>query len=119
VDTLYQYGLLGNYTGGGPRGILGRDAAGKFSGFTAYDRLDPTTGVAIGAGTVFKLSQDGKTYTQLHVFADSLDTTAPFHNSDGISPLASILLANDGFLYGTTTIGGANGAGTIFKLATD
>jgi uncharacterized repeat protein (TIGR03803 family) len=119
VTTIYQYGRLGVYTGGGPRGTLARDASGNLYGVTAYDRLDAITAIPSGTGTVFRISQDISTYTQLHVFSDSLDTAAPFTNTDGITPLASLLLANDGFLYGTTTQGGTTGGGTVFKVGTD
>lgn len=38
-----------------------------------------------------------------------------FSNADGINPLGSLIQASDGNLYGLTSGGGANGAGTIFK----
>jgi uncharacterized repeat protein (TIGR03803 family) len=46
-----------------------------------------------------------------------------FGGSDGASPVARLLCAGDGTLYGTTSLGGANtwlfpkGAGTIFHIA--
>jgi uncharacterized repeat protein (TIGR03803 family) len=36
--------------------------------------------------------------------------------ADGIGPNAGLVQATDGNLYGATTGGGANGAGTVFKL---
>ncbi|MGD0815039.1 MAG: choice-of-anchor tandem repeat GloVer-containing protein [Verrucomicrobiota bacterium] len=40
-----------------------------------------------------------------------------FSNSVGQAPASRMVLASDGNLYGTTLRGGANGAGSIFRLA--
>ena len=40
-------------------------------------------------------------------------------NLDGASPLGVLLQGADGFLYGTTSVGGVNGRGTIFRVGTD
>lgn len=40
-------------------------------------------------------------------------------NPDGARPEAPLLPGRDGFLYGSTPSGGANGTGTLFKLKTD
>ena len=37
-------------------------------------------------------------------------------NSDGQAPASRMVLASDGNLYGTTLAGGANGAGSIFRM---
>jgi len=117
LNTIYQYGRLGDYTGGGPRGRLARDASGNLYGVTAYTRID-STGRA-GSGTVFKIDPKDGNYTRLRAFDDTTNTPIPRINVDGIGPMASLLLTDDGFLYGTTVTGGANGTGTIFKIATD
>ncbi len=39
-------------------------------------------------------------------------------NSDGAAPLWKALVEVDGALYGTTSKGGANGTGTVFKITT-
>ncbi len=49
--------------------------------------------------------------------ASGYKTLFSFNGSDGAKPYGN-LLAYDGALYGTTSAGGANGAGTIFKLTT-
>jgi uncharacterized repeat protein (TIGR03803 family) len=119
VDSIYQYGNPATFLGTGPRGALVSDGAGNFYGVTQFNAMDPTPFLhRVGSGTVFKTSSDGKTYTVLHSFTTSTSTEAPILNDDGISPMATLLL-KDGFLYGTTTVGGANGTGTIFRIATD
>lgn len=58
-----------------------------------------------GCGTVFKITTSG-VFTSLHNFT----------NTDGTEPLAPLIQATDGNLYGTTYIGGAYGSGTVFKM---
>jgi len=60
-------------------------------------------------GIVFRLNRDGTDYSVLHNFA----------GTDGRYPQAGLLQASDGFLYGTTSAGGTNDVGTIFKLSTN
>lgn len=118
IETLYQYGRLGNYTGGGPRGTLARDASGNFYGVTAYSAIDSASGLPIGNGTVFKITQNG-TYTRLYAFSNFTTTADPFLNLDGAAPSGSLIVGSDGFLYGTTVAGGTFGGGTVFKIKTD
>src|SRR5215510_2275647 len=62
-----------------------------------------------GGGTVLKMSVTG-TLTTLYSFCSQ--GTCP----DGTSPESELLLADDGNFYGTSSGGGANGYGTIFKI---
>ena len=62
-------------------------------------------------GTVFKLNTDGTSYTLLHQFAEVA--------GDGTGPLTGLAQDLDGILYGTTSRGGSNDRGTIFKLSTN
>lgn len=64
-----------------------------------------------GWGTVFQLKKDGSGFVVLHSF----DNTA----GAGANPQGSLVQANDGTLYGTTSSGGTDNGGTLFKLATD
>ncbi len=64
-----------------------------------------------GYGMVFKISTDGTGYTVLHEFG--------MQSTSGYEPAAGLAVGSDGFLYGTTQFGGANGAGGVFKLAPD
>jgi len=50
--------------------------------------------------------------------AQTLTTLFLFDGKDGLYPAAPLIQATDGNLYGTTTIGGKNGGGGIFKLST-
>jgi MYXO-CTERM domain-containing protein len=40
-------------------------------------------------------------------------------NRDGLNPLGPLVIGADGFLYGTTSGGGAGGSGTVFRLGLD
>lgn len=50
------------------------------------------------------------------LLAQTFHTLLSFDNSDGANPEAGLLLGADGNLYGTTFNGGANRAGTVFKI---
>jgi uncharacterized repeat protein (TIGR03803 family) len=99
-----QETVLHEFTGGtdgaNPQGRLVMDKAGNFYGTT-------TAGGVSNAGTVFKVTRRGKE-TLLYSF-----TGKP----DGANPVAGLAIDIAGNLYGTTTAGGANGNGTVFKLA--
>jgi uncharacterized repeat protein (TIGR03803 family) len=62
-------------------------------------------------GTVFQLEKSGSNFTVLHTFTGT--------NSEGWYPQAALAEGNDGALYGTTTHGGLEGQGTVFKLNLD
>jgi uncharacterized repeat protein (TIGR03803 family) len=64
------------------------------------------------AGTVFMLNKDGTGFTVLHGFTGYL-------TKDGASPLAPLVRAGDGTLFGTAYAdfsGGGRNGGAIFKL---
>jgi len=89
--------------GNSPSGGLVQATNGNLYGTTSMGGV-PIAGTAFG--TVFKVSASG-TLTSLH----SLDGT------DGQDPIAGLIQATDGNLYGTTEEGGAHGFGTIFKIS--
>ncbi len=97
--------------GGQPNGPLLQASDGNFYGTTRaggiYQCRVPDT---IPCGTVFKLTPSGAE-TVLYSFGTSA--------TDGYVPGAPLIQANDGALYGTTTNGGANGGGTVFKITLD
>ena len=51
--------------------------------------------------------------------AQTLTTLISFNGPDGVNPSAGLVLGRDGYLYGTTYQGGANGnyQGTVFKIS--
>ena len=65
-------------------------------------------GGANNEGTVFQVNPSTGVLTTLHNFAGG--------TSDGRNPAAGLLLASDGNFYGTTTGGGTNTYGTVFKI---
>jgi uncharacterized repeat protein (TIGR03803 family) len=70
-------------------------------------------------GTVFKITPSG-TLTTLHSFCSQ--TNSQGNCLDGANPIAGLIQATDGNLYGFTQYGGANstscnlGCGTVFKI---
>jgi uncharacterized repeat protein (TIGR03803 family) len=62
-----------------------------------------------GYGTVFKITPSG-TLTTLYSFCAQSGCT------DGFNPYGALVQATNGYLYGTTEGGGANGYGTVFKI---
>lgn len=73
-------------------------------------------GGANGIGALFQLSTNGTGYTNFYSF--SPPGGYPYTNSDGASPLGS-LVPLDGSLYGTASSGGSNACGTVFKVNPD
>jgi uncharacterized repeat protein (TIGR03803 family) len=63
-------------------------------------------------GTVFAIDPASGAFTTLHHFA----------NNEGSDPFGQLLLASDGYLYGTTRYGGdpncPSGCGTIYRIST-
>jgi uncharacterized repeat protein (TIGR03803 family) len=100
--TLYTFN--GGSDGAQPLGLV-LDGAGNLFGATE-DGGDPSCGKG-NCGTVFKLTPDG-TKTILHNFEGG---------SDGIEPWAGLLLGKDGNLYGTTSGGGIQNGGIVFKIS--
>lgn len=85
--------------GGQPYSALVQGSDGDFYGTTSQ-------GGAFGGGTVFKLTPSG-VKTILWSFGSGVD---------GSGPRPGLIQGNDGNLYGTTTYGGANDGGTVFRI---
>jgi len=103
-SLLWNFGNMGD--GATPFAGLTLDANGNLYGTTK-------AGGANGVGTVFKLippSSSGANWSEavLYNFAGG--------TSDGATPFAGVTLDASGNLFGTTTAGGANSAGTVFEL---
>ena len=61
-------------------------------------------------GTVFKLDTGGTNFTVLHTFGAT---------NDGAKPYGGLIPGDNGALYGATSAGGTNGAGTVYRLNPD
>ena len=93
---------IGN--GGGPLApILAVDGEGTVFGVTGDAIARP---VEVTDEFAFFLTGDGVA-TPIYVFGTN--------RSEGTMPRAPVIQGTDGDFYGTTSYGGANGAGTIFK----
>jgi uncharacterized repeat protein (TIGR03803 family) len=100
LATLYNFcSRAGCADGSSPYGTLVEAPDGSFFGTTA-------AGGSNNAGTVFRITLRG-VLTTLHSFTGG---------EDGSNPSGGLAEAPDGNFYGTTPLGGANSAGTIFKL---
>jgi uncharacterized repeat protein (TIGR03803 family) len=102
--------VLNNFLAGtsSPYSGLTPDTVGNFYGTTfAGGNATP------GHGTIFELSPDGSggwNETTLYSFCSVLSC------ADGSGPLSNVIFDSLGNLYGTTTSGGAHGAGVVFEL---
>jgi len=95
------HAFSGGADGGAPQyGGVVIDKAGNLYGTTSYGGTHQYFGV------VYKVSKSGKE-TVLYNFTGG---------ADGAQPNAGLVMDAAGNLYGTTTGGGANGHGAIFKL---
>jgi uncharacterized repeat protein (TIGR03803 family) len=65
--------------------------------------------------------RDGTGFQVLHQFAAVTSTTDSGLSVtiDGAYPVGRLLQGADGLFYGTTSLGGANGRGTVFRLGFD
>jgi uncharacterized repeat protein (TIGR03803 family) len=109
--TVFKYSTDGTLTvlhtfdgtdGEFPEHGVVRDTAGNLYGVTAF-------GGTSDNGTVYKISKDG-TFTTLYNFTGG---------TDGGFLYGGLAIDKDGNLYGNADDGGANGYGTVFKLAPD
>jgi uncharacterized repeat protein (TIGR03803 family) len=97
--TITTLASFDNTHGAGPGAGLILDASGNLFGTT-------TAGGVNGAGAVFELAQGSGT----------ISTLASFNISNGDFPESRLIRDASGNLYGTTKLGGASGAGTVFEL---
>jgi uncharacterized protein (TIGR03437 family) len=104
AETLTVLHSFDGTDGANPGASVAQGTDGNFYG-TAE------AGGANGQGTVFKITPDG-TFTTLYSFCSQGGVNC----TDGASPQAGLVQNSDGDLYGTTYYGGANGAGTVFKI---
>jgi len=106
--AINQFDTLGNggglfHFGASPNGFrpnpLIKSTNGKLYG-TA------TIGGPGGNGLIYTINTDGSGYQVLHQFTDA----------EGYEPTGKLLESSDGKLYGSTSWGGPNNAGNVFKM---
>ena len=97
------YNFMGSPNGDSPTGTLVQATNGGLYGTT----VQGGTGSSCPefCGTVFVITPSGK-----------LTTLHSFEGPDGEGPVAGLIQASNGGLYGTTSSGGANGDGTVFEI---
>jgi uncharacterized repeat protein (TIGR03803 family) len=137
-NTLYGTATEGGYFGSGTIFKMNTDG----SAFTVLYHFSATNGVAgtnsdgdkpestllywnnalygttskggrFGNGTVFKVNLDGSGFTTLHTFSSTNNASST--NSDGASPLGSLIVSSN-TLYGTASMGGTAGYGTVYAI---
>jgi uncharacterized repeat protein (TIGR03803 family) len=111
VNSLGQFSVLYSFCplpncidGSAPLAPLVRDAAGNLYGTTSQ-------GGTSNQGTVFRLDKTGHE-TVLHSFG----FCSTLNCTDGLEPVAGLIMDAVGTLYGTTQYGGAYGQGTVFEV---
>jgi uncharacterized repeat protein (TIGR03803 family) len=97
LTTLYNF--LGGEDGCLPYSVA-LDNSGNLYGTTEG-------GCGGGYGLVFKVTQSGSE-TVLHSFSRN--------GKDGFQPISTVVVDAKGNVYGTTTLGGSIGIGTVFKI---
>jgi len=101
ISLLYSFYT---HTGYIPNGSTIQGPDGQFYGTTVH-------GGYHDSGTIYKTTANGNV-TILHHFNDS----RPLY--EGSDPGTGLVVAKDGNLYGSTTIGGLYGNGTLYKIST-
>jgi uncharacterized repeat protein (TIGR03803 family) len=98
--------------GANPNAALIQGTDGYFYGTTSAGGTTATSSTAVGDGTVFRISNTG-VIAILHNFGDGTIT------NDGQNPAAALYQATNGDFYSTTVLGGLNGLGTIYQIASN
>ncbi|MBV9301284.1 MAG: hypothetical protein JOY62_12680 [Acidobacteriaceae bacterium] len=100
LTTLHKF----EGEGAGPTGALIQATNGNFYGTTQ-------AGGTYYQGTVFEITPAGK-FTLLYSFCSQPNC------ADGSTPYGGLIQGSDGNLYGTTSAGGANGSGAVYRITT-
>lgn len=112
VGSIFKLGLDGTFTQlheFAKNGSQGRyPYTGLTQGSDGYLYGTTITGGASKKGVVFRIATDGTDFSVLHNFG----------GSDGDSPEGQLLALSDGYLYGTTMLGGSGKRGVIYRIST-
>jgi len=113
TGTIFRISLTGEYAvlhafertaTGGSLGGISHLVEARDGNFYAATIL----GGPNGSGTILRISRTGTTQI--------VDTFGPLHSSDGAAPQGALMQAQDGYLYGTTVIGGTSNTGTVYRF---
>ena len=103
-----------NVRGGDPQGGLVSDGEGSFWGMTygggQFGNTPPTSS---GYGTIFKVNVSTGAIATVVDFDYSMEST---DGARGCNPAAGLVSDGTGNLWGTTSGGGTNSNGTVFKV---
>jgi uncharacterized repeat protein (TIGR03803 family) len=108
LTTLYRFCSLGGSSctdGSDPVGGVTLGSDGNFYGTTEG-------GGSNGGGTIYMITSSGALST-LYNFCSQGGSRC----TDGENPFATLVQGSDGYFYGTTSAGGANAEGTVFKIS--
>jgi uncharacterized repeat protein (TIGR03803 family) len=104
LTTLLEFtGNVGPNKGAYPYGSLTQGLDGDFYGMTSW-------GGNSNKGTIFKMTPAGALTTLVEL------TNSAGSNNRGTNPRGSLTLGADNNFYGTTSLGGESGYGTVFKM---
>jgi uncharacterized repeat protein (TIGR03803 family) len=103
--TLATLVSFGKTNGAYPQAGLVRGSDGNLYGNTSAGGAYTNLLSGLGYGTVFMLGTNG-----------TLTTLVSFDGTNGAAPEAGLIQGADGNFYGTTSQGGTNGYGTVFRL---
>jgi uncharacterized repeat protein (TIGR03803 family) len=114
---------------GGYGEIFRMDATGnvtvlhRFGPYSAGGLSPDTNPVEVSPGVFYGVTPLGGSVHPSYGIVYRMDSSGStsvvheFSGPDGIAPHASLTVASDGMLYGSTSVGGAYGLGTLFRLA--
>jgi uncharacterized repeat protein (TIGR03803 family) len=115
--------------GGGYGEVFRMDGSGnvtvlhRFGPYSAGGLSPDTNPTEVSPGVFFGVTPVGGTVNPSYGIVYRMDSSGStsvvheFTGSGGIAPHASLVLASDGMLYGSTSAGGAFGLGTLFRFA--
>ncbi len=113
LTSLYSFCTKTNCADGdGVTAPLVQGTDGNLYGETAFGGggVENSPCAAIGCGTIFKITTQGK-LTTIYTFCLSSSTC-----TDGSGPSGGLVLATDGNFYGVTSGGGVHNFGTVFRI---
>lgn len=110
VKVLHTFapGPNKNYPNGNLPGLIAEGPDGKIYGEAIYGGIGGCNGYC-GSGLLYRVNRDGSSFQIVHKYCSQANCTDGQYGG-------ALVTGTDGNLYGATFSGGANGAGTIFKV---